>query len=486
MCFEKPGDTRHRPRPPAALRACSRHQPHFLISSRVWGWRFYGTYLPKEVPGTDQLEMAKAHTSCVTCVECRKPVLVDHWAEGPRHRRYHLRCWEGVCTDLCAAPDRIPGWCAARAPTDLELAYLLQNAIREGSDAAIHALLHARPELDLFPLPGAPSARHTAAAAAGRLGQLRMLLERRPGALDVPDPMDAMQTSLYIGNMDQRRNDLYVLQPHLRYNAKPVYVGQTYGQYIYYYIPQSKQKALAKGWCLSDYLGNGALDFRLKLPEEEAVEDARSSTSEEGRDAAGNPDAPPPRRGRWWHLKKNPRPQSPRATDKGTEQMNIQQKTLNNIVTAFTKKKKPQEEEDDDDDCWPEAGPTITVDPVTAVAEPAENPFAEGAAVGADPAASPAVNIRDPEEIGLQEVPQTVSLLQCAARSGDPAIVRHVCQLYRERFPQCLRWQHEIGHGLWFQYSNTIQRSATDGLRQGMGSITVDYEHKVRRLLLSL
>ena len=54
----------------------------------------------------------------------------------------------------------------------------------------------------------------------------------------------------------------------------------------------------------------------------------------------------------------------------------------------------------------------------------------------------------------------------------------------RDRYPQCLRWQHEIGHGLWARYPTGVQQQITAALRRGARGLMV--EQKDKRVELDL
>ena len=227
-------------------------------------WYFSGTYLPARGPGL----WSKGHTDCLRCLECGKPVVRGAWSHASPQRPYHSVCWEATCGRLCAHATEVESWCRARDPTDAEAAYLLQSTIQRDSPGAMAALLDARPRIDSYPLPSAPSARHCAAEAA-QLEALRALMARHTDELDVPPGAGAPADThcLLITGMGPDKNDLYLPQPPLRYNDQPVYVGHSHGLYVYYYRPEAAAKppGRAAGWCLSNFLGSGEPDFRLDL-----------------------------------------------------------------------------------------------------------------------------------------------------------------------------------------------------------------------------
>ena len=81
-----------------------------------------------------------------------------------------------------------------------------------------------------------------------------------------PPQADTEVCSLLLTGLDDGKDDVYVHQPPLEYNGRPVYVGHKSGAYLYYYEPTPYTKGqYSPGWCVSDYLGCGAHDLRLPL-----------------------------------------------------------------------------------------------------------------------------------------------------------------------------------------------------------------------------
>ena len=92
-------------------------------------WRFIGTHLPPD-PGRD--DPRKAHTRCIRCVRCSKPVIADPWPDAPKHRAYHERCWHAHCQEVCDSTTYAATWCTGSLTQD-ELAYTLAATIKNGS-----------------------------------------------------------------------------------------------------------------------------------------------------------------------------------------------------------------------------------------------------------------------------------------------------------------------------------------------------------------
>ena len=74
---------------------------------------------------------------------------------------------------------------------------------------------------------------------------------------------------------------------------------------------------------------------------------------------------------------------------------------------------------------------------------------------------------------GLKWIPQARSLLQAAVLSGDEATVRYMAEEYRARYPDSLRWQRHVGHGLWSPFPSAIQQRIAAALKSGMGGVAV-------------
>ena len=418
-------------------------------------WRFSGVYIPRtDEGGAGAVRLDKAHTRCVRCVVCGRPVVVDAWPGAPPGRAYHNACWRALRDRLCAHPEEVAGWCAAPALTDAERAHMLAASVCEGSPATTAALLTARPELDAHPLRGGPpTALHTA-AAAGQLPALVALLERRPDWLDArPAEDSAPAYSLRIAGLaqGQGRNDLYVPQPPLSYCGRPVYVGHTHGHYLYWYQPLPNDKApRPAGWCLSDYLGSGAPSHRLCLgdtPERRPTAHERmlslaSLTSAAAETARGSATF-------WQRLRHRTKTMTPRGTSRGGGKASKWWLPHAPALSPCVSK-----------DSGIAGSHTGTA---TALAVP---PHEFSAAP--DPAA-PEVACLSPEDVGLQWVPQAFSLLEAAVSSGHPGTIQHVVGLYKARHPASLRWQHHIGDGLWATYPTAVQQQIAQALARGVG-----------------
>ena len=207
-------------------------------------WRFSGTYVPvfgRRLGGAAVAEarerrapdaaarptdVRKGHTACLRCVRCRAPVVLDPWPSAPVHRPYHRLCWEELCRQLCAHPGGVHEWDSTPGLTDLERAHVLAASIRCGSADCLAALLALHPDLDVYALPDAPSARHCA-AGAGRLPALQRLLTRRR-ELDACDVAEVAAHSLLVTGLGAGLDDLYVQQAPLTYNAEDVFIGHRY------------------------------------------------------------------------------------------------------------------------------------------------------------------------------------------------------------------------------------------------------------------
>ena len=85
--------------------------------------------------------------------------------------------------------------------------------------------------------------------------------------MDQPTPGHTLAHSLRLQGPDgEFQDDLYVCQAPLLYNQREVYVGHTYGHYLYYYKPDpTDKKETVEGWCIAEYLGSGEPNFRLAL-----------------------------------------------------------------------------------------------------------------------------------------------------------------------------------------------------------------------------
>ena len=413
-------------------------------------WRFIGTSLPPAYtphPTLQPTVRQKGHTRCVRCVQCGKPVVLDRWAHAPPDRPYHGSCWEAHCRAVCSDPQYAPTWAEARGGTDYELACMLEATVQEGCEASMRTLLAMRPDIDVHPLPGAPSARHSAAMAKN-LPALQTLLERKSGLPDVfcRERDWATVDSLLITSLGRGTNDLYVRQAPLTYNGRQVYIGHSTGQYIYYYEPSAKERHAA-GWCLSTYLGCGSPKTRICLDPPCAMpppDDAETDACAGGKPAPGlRGDATRPRHVRIVH--------GLMSVVRGMVRKTASRKTASNSLHPS------------------EAVPTAQHD----AARVHGNEAADG------PTKDPtAVTLLSPEGMGLKKVPHAICLMQAAARSGDTAMVRYVMQQYQAHYPQSLVWQHHIGNGLWNTYPHILQQQVGQALKAGQDHITVDYENR--------
>ena len=112
-------------------------------------WRFLGTYVHSseiDCGHSHAHGTLKAHTRCLRCVLCRRPV-VRHALRGfPPGRRYHQACWDAHCIMVCEDPDMGLEWCRAQADVSkAELVALLTAAIERRKPDAVQALLARYP-----------------------------------------------------------------------------------------------------------------------------------------------------------------------------------------------------------------------------------------------------------------------------------------------------------------------------------------------------
>ena len=424
-------------------------------------WRFAGTHVPVfDGDGGDapMVALVKGHTECLRCVECRAPVVVDRWAPAPPHRPYHDWCWEALCARLCAAPGALARWDAAQSPTAVELAHVLAAAIRGGHSDAVAALLALHPDLDALPLPEWPRARHCA-ARAGRLPELRLLVDRcvELDALDGGAP--PARHSVHITGLGFGLDDLYVDQAPLRYNAREVFVGLRFGNYLYFFLPAAADPVrYPAGWCLADYLGNGNTAFRLPLdPAEDPAEDAAEAVP-------GGTSSWSASLGHKYHAAKrklhlhsrNPlEPAAHPATDAPATHS-----TTGSLVHAPTLP-------------LSHFGSIVSSTPsdATVASTHVSTHFASSTILTSGAAAD--VPLLTLDEVGLQWVPQVPSLLDAAVASGEPATIRCVFQAYKARYPHCLRWQYHAGHGLWDTYPEFIQQQIAHALARSLPAVAL-------------
>ena len=405
-------------------------------------WVFLGTQLPP--PPERPLQRRKGHTRCLRCLGCRQPVVTGAWADAPSHRSWHAKCWAAHCARARSDTQYARLWGQDPAVVDLERAFTLAAAVEEGLPGRAAALLPLWPDLYAHPLPGRLSPLHCA-ARAGALEALQMMLPVDPECLDQCCVAVEAEHSLQISGLPSDKNDVYVLQPPLAFNARPVYVGHTTGHYVYYYepAPGAPGAALGAGWCVSGVLGSGAPPFRLLLDREP---DNATAT-----DAGA---ARPVSRCRtfWQRLRrilgglvaKCPPTAAPDAPATHPEGMLIQ--SLSNTTQSDT-----------------------TVGP--AANGPTVGPVANATTGG------PAGPLT-PEEVGLRWIPRTVSLLEAAVASGEEAVVRYALQAYQDRYPQCLQWARHTGHGLWQAYPPATQTQIAQSLARGERGLVTRHGHE--------
>eukprot|EP00667_Euglena_gracilis_P000079 EG_transcript_79 len=254
---------------------------------RMNRWRFLGTYLPPLEGGSDVPR--KAHTRCTRCVQCHKPAVTDGWAEAPPQRPYHARCWDTHCTSMVGDATYTDRWLTQHAATvtETELAHMLAVAVAHSAAPIVHQLMTVSPNLPSVPVAqerGSNAMR--LAARCGNLPILCQLLQSEPYCLDPAcTPERGAALSIAIKGL-QDANDIYIFQPFVTYNDRPIYVGTDHGRYIFYYDPaeDTGKNIYAPGWCLSSHLGSGSNSLRLPLPDPLRNQDRTSlKTLEQGR-----------------------------------------------------------------------------------------------------------------------------------------------------------------------------------------------------------
>ena len=444
----------------ATARALRDRVPHVCPGCRAPAsrWRFLGVYLAP-LP-EDPARVRKGHRRCMRCVHCGRAVVHDPWPGGPGHRPYHRGCWERHCADACGSPAYAEAWCRAAALTPAELSGTLTAAIAHRSAGSFAALLAAHPGLDEAPTGGYPTARHFA-AAAGAVEQLDALLALRDGPLDAPPAAPAAEGDcLLVAGLGPQENDLFVPQPLLQYNARPVYVGHAAGRYLYYYEPPADGKTYhPPGWCLGPYLGDGAPPLRLALD--------RTF----GGAAADDADGPPGPRGRRRHtisraLKKYVKGshKTLKGASKGAKEAaeapdlhSLSDVTLDSAPSETT------------------ITPNSPTSPPSCSAPTAPSAFSDSDTVVSADGPGAACAPLSAEATGLRRVPQALSLLQAAAASGDAATVQCAVAAYRRRFPECTRWQYEVPPGLWDTFPGHVQQKIAQAVVRGLPGLSVDH-----------
>ena len=411
--------------------AVTHHCP--VCMEAVSQWPFLGTYLPPaEEEGPS--EVRKAHSAHVQCLACNRPVTAERWAPGLVHRPYHARCWQTHAQKAWAAEDG-PGWCEAQAneAPDVELAHLLAAAIEHEALASMDALLRKRPQLHTLPLAGYGNltATHHAARNGHRKALEHLLAHHSAsGLLGIPEPLYLVDQdgahSLCLRGLDEEDNDVYLYQPLLTYNAHAVYMGHLHGKYIYYYVPHGKAEGnplYDEGWCLSPRLGSGAPTFRLLLP--------------------------PPRA----EAKAPQTPLTPSSSSNGHKYTWARVRRLKWFAPSPRR------------DSWGlKALPVPDVDPV----------MPNNDAGGVQRLNQPATRVLSAEQLRVQWIPHSTSLLQVAVAAGNEDIIRDLVRVYETWYPSCLRWKFAVGKGLWQEYSPGQQLEISDALAQQMYRVTLN------------
>ena len=367
-------------------------------------WRCLGVYVPSPAGGT-----AKYHRRCARCVECRRPVREAHAAHG---RRYHSACFAAQAERMRAHAGYPTKWYAQHraAVWEEELRCVFADMVASGAVDTALELLRLHPGLAAAPLEG-PEGPLPAAALAARSGNgplLQRLLAEVSGPVDSPGGAALDGRSVRVeglsGAADGSVDDVYVLQPLLTYNLRPVYVGHAHGHYLYYY--EDLELRRRPGWCAGAHLGSGRPEGRVAMPQ------AGHLPGGGARAAAAVPEKAALRHGK-------------RCSD-------------------------------------PEPGPAILDALVGAVRDNLLFPRGAGRVApedgaGAETRGSLADAAANPEpgppawERGVRTswIPHAASVLHCAAASGDAATLACALGEYRARHARWLVWQYDAGQGLW-------------------------------------
>eukprot|EP00668_Euglena_longa_P036862 GGOE01047417.1.p1 GENE.GGOE01047417.1~~GGOE01047417.1.p1 ORF type:complete len:2570 (-),score=549.43 GGOE01047417.1:1047-8666(-) len=394
------------------LRDTRRHQC-YGCKKRMTKWRFVGVYLPPLQEGSDVPR--RAHSHCVRCVKCHKRAISDAWPEAPHNRPYHARCWDLHCSEAVSNVTYTSQWLSqhSQVVTEIELAHMLAVAVHHSALSVIQLLLQANPQLPSVPIvqeKGSNTLR--LAARTGNLPVLLLLLQTAPCCLDPNCQVDPNgPQSLVIRGLPEA-NDVYILQPFLTYNDRPIYVGNDHGRYIYFYDPaeDSGKELHDPGWCLSCHLGSGSAPLRLPLPD--------------------------PMRGEG---KATMKAQAKEAAQKTHHKW---QKML--ALRPFTK--------------WEHTTSTRAQEVGDAPSSPLNNSLAFQET-------RPSVTVQD---LHMEWIPHTVSLMEESIASGNHTTIQHVKRLYQTQDPSCLIWKWHTGHGLWHTFSPATQGAIRAAMAEGM------------------
>ena len=440
-------------------------------ATAVSQWYFCGVHLPPVPEAPHQRH--KGHTACMRCVECRHPVITGGWEDSPCDRLYHATCWFAHCTRACADVRYAQAWGARAEVTDLERAYVLVASFAEPSaEPTMEALLRQWPHLYACPLPRLLTPRHCA-ARAGNVQALAAMLENAESCLDTALQAEAAAHSLRITGLAAEQNDLYVHQAPLLFNGQPVYVGQATGQYTYYYEPQPDDPGTWRdpGWCVSDYLGNGNTDVRLRLPtptsEEQGVLEPETGLGKRRRRQGSLLGLLPPSITK----KKNKSSGQSTASDEaavassgsGAASNSLRSGSAKNVLLKQLKQSLGLRTADSAALAEDDAGLSVSAPSAVPSAEPSSPSDKSG----------PKTKCLGPDDLGLLIVPRAVSLLEAAVASGQSPMVCYALGAYEARYPQCLLWQHHVGHGLWWAYPPHVQTQIAKALAKGQRGITI-------------
>eukprot|EP00667_Euglena_gracilis_P000168 EG_transcript_168 len=396
-------------------------------SKPVSRWKFRDTYVLAQEG--EEAPFSKAHTRHVRCQACKRPVVQDRWPASAPCRPYHRDCWEAFCSKAVLDSQYFNTWwenSQAQAPK-VELVHMLAMAITTKETEAVERFAQLDPKLIFTPiLLSGMRTPIQLAALFGHRDMVEMLLQRgQPRTLDAACPVDPLAPqSMRIYGLDKEDNDLYLYQPNVLYNDQPVFVGHTFGKYVYYYEPSLDpgERHYAPGWCLSPHLGSGCTKFRLRLDEAISVRVI------------------------------------PKATNKS--QLGRQGSLLHRMKTwLLTRSKK---------------GAAATAAGVAKDKE--KDPSSDGSSLSNSMRPpTPATHMSAEKLIDVQVdwVSHATSLLEDAIASGNQATMEFVLQQYHRQDPGCLLWHYRTKQRLWEVYPPADQRDIRDAIAGGLTHVVL-------------
>eukprot|EP00667_Euglena_gracilis_P000024 EG_transcript_24 len=407
-------------------------------SAPVGRLRFQGRY---SIQGRRAL---KFHDACARCVHCRKFVDRDFWPASPVGRPYHANCWEVSCEIALRQPNRVAQF--GHAPfTDVEAAHLLAAAIRQAAAEPMERLLQLRPHLHRVPISGMLPAASVISVAArcGNLRALQALLARPEVPLEPqPQPHPDGAYSLYL----PAPGDVFVHQPLLRYNDRPVYVGHTTGQYVYYHLPAPGGDRLPEGWWRAEFLGSVFPLQQLHLPPlpTSAGPGQRSGDSDDGdpeSPVTGEADAALAGSGSFapgWL--------------QASQAMRWLRPPANGLLPSTPNSNVPFD------------SPLNPLQPTAAGG--ANHVDREQPLSGYVPAAAPNA---------VAYIPHGLSVLEEAAASGSEEVLRFVMATFRLHHPRCFLWQYRDTSGLWADLPAGLQDQIAAATEQRRERVEVHF-----------